>query len=480
MAARVAAPLAAAVGAGVAIQAARESVQAQKKLQAVLSATGGAAGVTADQIQQLAGELQRTTNFEDDTTVAAAGMLATFKKIKGSVFTDAIRLAQDLSAVMGTDLESSILLVGRALNDPLKGMRALKFLTAAQRDEITKLAKAGDLAGAQAKILDAMKKTVGGAAKAMADPITLAKNEFGELVETIGKGLLQVVNPAAQFVADNLHVVTEAVGDFIEGATFYFNNFEKVSKLAAVNFALGFIESVPFAEQAIEGIAAFFKGTFAGLGAFFDVFIANIRAGFQNLVNYVKEVVTSAMKVREAIDKGGMAAGAKVAAKEAINAQKRLDKSHMEGAGNPFDAFGKAFTKAQDETLDGFRQGGGIAEMLRKQREALINGVTADEMKRIEQEKKLAPAIPGFGIGEEEEDVDKGKKKDQGQNSAALRGSGEAFSAIVKAMNQSEKSEAKKTADNTKKTAEHTKRMQRDIAAMARNTVNVSEIDSFT
>src|SRR5258708_5006494 len=87
------------LGSGVSILAAKEDATAQKKLQAVLSATGYAAGLTAGNIRDLASELQNTTNFADETTVAAAAVLATFKSIKGDEFKATIGLAQDLATV---------------------------------------------------------------------------------------------------------------------------------------------------------------------------------------------------------------------------------------------------------------------------------------------------------------------------------------------------------------------------------------------
>src|SRR5690606_25050127 len=88
-------------------------------------ATGGAAGLSSDEIKTLADDLEGLTNFNADVTTSGAAVLATFKEIKGDVFKDALVAAQDMSAVLGTDLQGSVVQIGKALNDPTKGITAL-------------------------------------------------------------------------------------------------------------------------------------------------------------------------------------------------------------------------------------------------------------------------------------------------------------------------------------------------------------------
>ena len=87
---------------GGAIESARTQIQAEQKLQAVLASTGGAAGLTAEEIKAYAGELQKMTNFGDEATINAAAMLATFKEIKGDAFKDTLAVAQDMSCLLYT------------------------------------------------------------------------------------------------------------------------------------------------------------------------------------------------------------------------------------------------------------------------------------------------------------------------------------------------------------------------------------------
>lgn len=173
-------------------------IQAEAKLEQVFKSTGGAAGFAAEEIKKFAAERQKITNFGDEVTIAGAAVLATFKEIKGDTFKDALTSAQDLSALLGTDLQSSILMVGKALNEPTKGLTALRragvSFTDQQVEMIKKLEEVGQVADAQRIILGELQSQFGGQAKALADPITQAKNDWGDALEEIGYGIRDLTN----------------------------------------------------------------------------------------------------------------------------------------------------------------------------------------------------------------------------------------------------------------------------------------------
>lgn len=194
-----------------ALDTARVQIQAEQKLAAVLKSTGNAAGLTAKEIGAYASSLQSATNFGDEVTLGAAAVLATFKEIKGDTFKQALASAQDLSTVMGQDLKSSVTQLGKALNDPIKGITALSRVgvsfTAQQKEQISVMTEAGDLAGAQALILKELQSEFGGAAAAIVDPWTQLKNSLGDLSEEIGRLLL----PAIGGLSSGLRVVVETL-----------------------------------------------------------------------------------------------------------------------------------------------------------------------------------------------------------------------------------------------------------------------------
>lgn len=184
------------------VELAQNQIKAEQKLASVLTATGGAAGLSAREIANYASHLQNLTNFGDEATIAAAGMLATFKQIRGSLFKDALAVAQDLSVVMEQDLKSSIVQVGKALNDPIRGLTSLQRIGVAftdeQKEQIANLQEQGDLLGAQKIIMEELTSEFGGAAQAMAEPTTQLANTFGDIKELIGFAILPAVNEVAE------------------------------------------------------------------------------------------------------------------------------------------------------------------------------------------------------------------------------------------------------------------------------------------
>jgi hypothetical protein len=176
------------------VDAANVQEQAEVKLGAVLRATGNAAGYNLEQLKEMASGFQDITTSGDEATLSAMAMLASFREIKGDQFKEATAAALDMSAVMGRDLKSSVLQIGKALNDPIRGMTALNragvAFTDQQRKTIKSLQESGDILGAQKIILQELKSEFGGTAEALRNTfggaVTGAKNAFGDLLEEIG------------------------------------------------------------------------------------------------------------------------------------------------------------------------------------------------------------------------------------------------------------------------------------------------------
>lgn len=209
------------------ISAAQTQIQAEKKLAAVITATGGAAGFSSDQLKQYAADLQKVTNFGDEVTISAAAMLATFKNIKGDTFKGVLALAQDMSAVFGQDLKSSVLQVGKAFDDPIRGASSLRrigvSLSDAEMERIKLLQESGDLLGAQNVLMEALTTQVGGAAEAMADPITQASNAMGDIGEAVGVAAIELLTAATN--ATNFQDAAAKIITFIERMTLGFKRF---------------------------------------------------------------------------------------------------------------------------------------------------------------------------------------------------------------------------------------------------------------
>src|SRR6185503_14931565 len=103
-----------------------ESQKATAQLNSAFANVSKTVGVTRNSLDDLATSLQKTTTFGDDLVKTAESVLLTFNKVRGEGFERTIRAAADLSARFGTDLVSSTKLLGKALQDPIRGLTALQ------------------------------------------------------------------------------------------------------------------------------------------------------------------------------------------------------------------------------------------------------------------------------------------------------------------------------------------------------------------
>lgn len=180
------------------ISAANEAVAAERVLESQLKATGHAAGLTVVEIQALAKARHQITAFEDDTTTAAASILTSFTNIREEAFKRTIVSAQDLSTVMGGQLSSTVLQLGKALNNPAEGLAALTRagvqFSEGEKEVIKWLAETNRLAEAQELILQGLEGKYGGAAEAAVTPSQQMGLVLGDLAEMLGMLLLPALN----------------------------------------------------------------------------------------------------------------------------------------------------------------------------------------------------------------------------------------------------------------------------------------------
>ncbi len=188
-------------------------------LNSVLKATGGSAGYTTGELQDMASRLQETTMFGDDLTISAMAMLATFRNIGHDVFPQTIEAAQDMATVFGMDLKSATMMIGKALNDPIESMGALRRagvqFTDEQEKMIKTLVESNDLLGAQKMILGEVEQQMGGAAKAAGETlrgqITQLTNAFGDMKKGIGELVSGSLGPLIDGIKEVINLATKLI-----------------------------------------------------------------------------------------------------------------------------------------------------------------------------------------------------------------------------------------------------------------------------
>ena len=168
--------------------------RAENQLNAVLKSTGSIAGLTAKEIIKMAESLQKVTTFGDEAILEGQNLLLTFKKIGEDVFPRATETMLDVAQAMGQDMKTTAIQLGKALNDPIEGLTALRRVGITfekqQEENIKAMVKMGDIAGAQVKILDELESQFGGSARAAVKGVGVWKqvaNAWGDMLERGGK-----------------------------------------------------------------------------------------------------------------------------------------------------------------------------------------------------------------------------------------------------------------------------------------------------
>jgi len=191
---------------GSAIRAYNEQIKVEKQLEAVLKSTGHAAGLSAVEIKTMAAKLQSLTTYGDEAILGAQNILLTFTKIGKEVFPEATETVLDMSTALGQDLKSSAIQLGKALNDPITGMTALRRVgvsfTEQQVAQVKALVASGKALEAQRLIIRELKTEFGGSARAQAltleGSLTQLKNSWGDFQETMVDGFSDGLTTMAQ------------------------------------------------------------------------------------------------------------------------------------------------------------------------------------------------------------------------------------------------------------------------------------------
>lgn len=185
-----------------AVREQQESIKVGRQTNAVLKSTKNAAGLSAKAIENLAGALSRKTGIDDEAIQSAENLLLTFTKIGKDTFPAATAAVLDLSAGMGMSLKGASVQVGKALQDPIRGVNALRrsgvSFSTEQTEVIKKLVETGKTAEAQRLILKELETQFGGSAEAQATPFEKLRVTYEDLLETLGGYLVPVLNDVAE------------------------------------------------------------------------------------------------------------------------------------------------------------------------------------------------------------------------------------------------------------------------------------------
>lgn len=196
-----------AIGAGAmsSVKAAEEAASANAALSQVFKSMG-----LEDQTQaalDYADALSKQIGVDDEVIKGAQTKLATFSEVakNATLMGEATKTAADLAAAGFGSMDQASVMLGKALQDPTKGMTALSRVgvtfTDQQKEQIKAMQKSGDIAGAQAIIMKALKTQVGGVAEESATTSSKMSVAFGEVSEAVGGMLVPAFEKLAPLLA---------------------------------------------------------------------------------------------------------------------------------------------------------------------------------------------------------------------------------------------------------------------------------------
>lgn len=255
------------------IGGALEAEEAQAQLNAVLESTGGIAGVTADKANELANAYSALTMFDDEAILGGESLLLTFTNIGEDVFPMATETMLDMSQALGQDLKSSATQLGKALQDPIVGVTALRRVgvnfTEEQQDMIKSLVESGQVMEAQKFILKELQTEFGGSAQAagetMAGQLKILETEFGNVKEELGTAFLPVLKDLVGMAKELMPYIQQAVGWFSNLPTPVKTGVAALGGLLAIAGPLiGAISSIVSVASALGPVLAAIAGVITG------------------------------------------------------------------------------------------------------------------------------------------------------------------------------------------------------------------------
>ena len=183
------------------IEEAEKFEQAQRRLQAILTATDGSVGLSKKELTEYSEEVAHTSLATSENVQQIEAVLLTFKNVHGDTFKQAVKLTTDLSDVFQKDFTAAARALGQALDDPVNGLGALGKagvkLREEQKEEIKQLAQLGDQELAQAKIVEILTDKFGGAAGTQDQGLTGASKHFKESLDELNRAVGQNIQDSS-------------------------------------------------------------------------------------------------------------------------------------------------------------------------------------------------------------------------------------------------------------------------------------------
>lgn len=305
-----------------AVDEAREAEKVGKTTVAVIKATGGAAKVSAADVGNLAGKLSAKAGVDDEVIQSGANLLLTFKNVRNElgqgnkIFDRATAAAVDLSAAGFGAVSDTSKQLGKALNDPLKGISALGragvTFTEGQKKKIASLVEEGDTLKAQKIILKEVEAQVGGVAAAQATAGDKAKVAWGNFQEAVGTALLPVIDKLLNAFTDLLPMVLDlgkAIGNRLkpvfkavsETVKRFFESFSGKGGSSLKEFIGRLVDlgqrAAPIVMQAFQTVGSIIKRLATNVFPIVSEIVGAVVGAFKKAAPDIKSAMTSIKQI---------------------------------------------------------------------------------------------------------------------------------------------------------------------------------------
>jgi hypothetical protein len=252
-----------------------------------------------DRITKLAEAQGTELGISNLTIKATQAKLLTFKnlaksaKTVGGAFDRANKAALDMAAAGFGSAEGNAVQLGKALENPIKGIAALAksgvTFTDQEKEKIKTLVESNKMLEAQEMVLAAIETQVGGTAKATADDTKRMQEGFAQFQQSLGLGLLPILEAVTPVLLGMANWAKENPGTFKVLAA-------AIGAIAisilAINAAMALnpISAIAIGVVAlIAGVVLAYK-RFETFRNIVDTIFSGIKIGFGLVVDYLKFV----------------------------------------------------------------------------------------------------------------------------------------------------------------------------------------------
>lgn len=300
------------------VKGATELQQINAQTAAALKSTSGAAGVTATKVRDLANAINGYSTLDDTAVQAGENMLLTFTNIRNEagkgndVFNQTTKIMADMSVALGQDTKSSALQLGKALNDPVRGVTALQRVgvsfTEQQKKQIATLVESGHTLGAQKLILGELSKEFGGSAKAAGDTFGGAlfrlKDTLEDTLRDALMPLLPVLQKAAEWLGAHIpgaiHAVTSALGPAVDWVKKFIAGLQGAGD-GSGETSKTLVKLADIFRQVFDTIKTVVTATLAVLKVEWDTFGKDLFNGIKVQLSAVLDVISGVLKVIQGV-----------------------------------------------------------------------------------------------------------------------------------------------------------------------------------